>query len=57
MKVHEVMAHFCMSRSTLQRHKEMGLFKKGIHYIKIGTGPKSDVIWDVDAMEKTMTEW
>ena len=57
MKAHDAANYFALSRATLQRHKETGEFKKGVHWMKIGTCPKSDVIWDVNAMHRTMSQW
>jgi len=46
-----------LSRSTLNRRKADGLLEAGIHFIRIGQGKTSRILWNVIAILKAMMRW
>ena len=45
------------SKSTLNRRKDEGYFKLGIHFIKVGPHSRSPLLWNVDECRKVFAQF
>lgn len=46
-----------ISPTTLARRKAEGLLKAGIHYLRVGLGRTSRILWNVTAIFREMRAW
>ena len=57
LPINEAAKRLNISPSTLKRRKADGLLKPGIHYIRVGLGKTSRLLWNVIAILKAMMRW
>jgi len=55
-KTTELLAHLRISRPQVDIFRKEGIFKPGEHYIRKGSGPRSEMLFDLAACEQTMRE-
>ena len=53
----DVVDELHLSKATLYRRKSEGYFKQGTHFVTTGPGPRSNVLWNVEACLKVFAKW